>query len=299
MVQSRIEKIINGPLLPHEIFFGLFMWITWIRLAVTLGLLHPDSLFYLMFILLNLGVILWNRKWNTSRTWQLRLWFYPVAMNLLYFHMKTSMHQIIPEKFDGALLAIDQAMIGKNLSLRLTPYYHPLLTEFMSFCYFLFYIYLTVSLFYFSFGPLGLFQKFFAGLFTIYGIGFLSYTLIPAVGPWLYLAEAFDTPLIGYWITEINDKVVTSGSNGMDVFPSLHCAVSSFILFFDRKHRPWRFRLYLIPCVGLWISTLYLRYHYFIDLLVGFLLSAFALWLINQWEQNRNQESDTTRRNIQ
>ena len=68
----------------------------------------------------------------------------------------------------------------------------------------------------------------------------------------------------------------------MDCFPSLHCAVSSYILFFDRRHRRWRFWLYLVPCVGLWVSTLYLRYHYFVDLVAGFALSAAALWFVNR-----------------
>jgi membrane-associated phospholipid phosphatase len=64
----------------------------------------------------------------------------------------------------------------------------------------------------------------------------------------------------------------------VDVFPSLHCAVSAFFLFFDLLHRRWRFWLYLVPCVGLWLSTIYLRYHYFIDVICGFVLAAFALW---------------------
>ena len=66
------------------------------------------------------------------------------------------------------------------------------------------------------------------------------------------------------------------------VFPSLHCAVTLYLLLFDRQHRPARFKLLLLPCIALWFSTLYLRYHYFIDVLCGFALSAFALWLANR-----------------
>lgn len=129
-------------------------------------------------------------------------------------------------------------------------------------------------------------RKFVTGLFTIYGLGFLGYTLLPARGPVYALADQFTVPLHGWWITRANAAIVARGSNGVDVFPSLHCAVSSYFLFFDRRHRPWRFKLYLVPCVGLWISTIYLRYHYGVDVLGGFALSAFALWLTKYYPRD-------------
>ena len=94
------------------------------------------------------------------------------------------------------------------------------------------------------------------------------------------MAGQFHTPLVGWAITRANDAVVHAGSNGVDVFPSLHCAVTTFLLFFDRWHRRWRFWLYVVPCVGLWLSTIYLRYHYFVDCLCGFALASVALWLV-------------------
>ena len=72
----------------------------------------------------------------------------------------------------------------------------------------------------------------------------------------------------------------SSGSNKVDVFPSLHCAISAFILFFHRVHAPNCFRWVLVPTIGLWVATIYLRYHYFVDVLAGFALAAFALMLV-------------------
>lgn len=132
-------------------------------------------------------------------------------------------------------------------------------------------------------GDVELLKKFVIGLFSIYGIGFLGYSLVPAAGPFVAMAGQFTVPLNGWWFTGWNTAVVTRGSNGVDVFPSLHCAVSAFLLFFDRLHKPWRFRLYLVPCVGLWCSTIYLRYHYFVDVACGFVLAAFGLWLAGRY----------------
>jgi membrane-associated phospholipid phosphatase len=132
---------------------------------------------------------------------------------------------------------------------------------------------------------LPLLRKLMAGLFTIYGLGFLGYSFVPAAGPYLALPDEFTVPLTGWAITKFNAFVVANGSNGVDVFPSLHCAISCFLLFFDRQHARWRHRLYLAPCMGLWLATIYLRYHYVVDVVAGFALATFALWVANRWEQ--------------
>ena len=183
-------------------------------------------------------------------------------MNLLYANMRLAVPKIHPQPMDAWLQHINARLVGANLSLRLEPLVHPVFTEFFSLCYFLFFIYLLFSLVYYFLGDVVLLKKFVLGLFTIYGIGFLGYSLVPAAGPCHAMAGQFSVPLHGWWFTRLNAAVVARGSNGVDVFPSLHCAISCFLLFFDRRHRPWRFRLYLVPCVGLWLSTIYLRYHY-------------------------------------
>ncbi len=270
-------------LLPHEIFFGLFLLITWIRLSFAEGIFGPSALLYLCLIFLNIAAIGYARRRNSTRSWRVGLLFYPLAMNVVFPNMKVAIPKIHPLKMDSMLQAIDTHLVGTNLSLRLQPLVHPLLTEVFSACYFLFFVYLLFSLIYYFVGDVDLLKRFVIGLFTIYGIGFLGYSFVPASGPCQAMAKDFKVPLVGWWITYLNNAVVLRGSNGVDVFPSLHCAVSSFFLFFDRRHRPWRFRLYLVPCVGLWLSTIYLRYHYLIDVLCGFALSAFALWLARRY----------------
>jgi membrane-associated phospholipid phosphatase len=277
--------------MPHEIFFGLFLVVTWMRLGFAAGFTGGDALFYLALIVINLGVVWFCRSAQSSIRWRLGLLFYPVAMNVVFPQMKSAIPKIHPERMDAWLQHLDALGIGTNLSLRLQPLVTPVLTEFFSFCYILFFPYLLFSMVYYFCGELELLKKFVAGLFTIYGIGFLGYSFVPAAGPYHAMAEQFSTPLSGWWITKWNAAIVARGSNGVDVFPSLHCAVSSFFLFFDRRHRPWRFKLYLVPCVGLWISTIYLRYHYLTDVVCGFALSAFALWLAKRFRTKSNWES--------
>ena len=272
-------------LLPHEAIFGAFLAITWVRFGLQLGFLGPEALLYLAMLAVDAGLIAFCRRQPTRARWLLRLLFHPIALNVVFLHMKEAIPRIAPQRLDLALQRIDLALLGGNLSLRLESLIHPVLTEILSFCYLLFFPYLLFSLVWYFRKDLDTLRAFLVGLFTIYGLGFLGYTLVPAWGPWVAMAEQFRVPLTGGPITRLNDLIVRLGSNGVDVFPSLHCALSSYFLFFDRRHTRWRFLLYLAPCLGLWFSTLYLRYHYFIDLLCGFALSAFALWISARFER--------------
>ena len=62
-------------------------------------------------------------------------------------------------------------------------------------------------------------------------------------------------------------------------FPSLHTAASLVALVYAwRFARRWFY--VLLPFVlGLWVSTIYLRHHYFVDLLAGWILAPIAILL--------------------
>ncbi len=179
---------------------------------------------------------------------------------------------------------IDAVLTGVTPSLRAQTLIAPWLTEILSFCYLLFFPYLFISWAFYAWRGVSSFRRLSVGLFTIYAVGFLGYSTIPAAGPHLAMADQFTVPLSGWMFTRLNASVVAQGSNGVDVFPSLHCAVSCYLLFFDRRHARWRFLIYVVPCIGLWLATIYLRYHYFVDVIAGFALAAFGLWLSARWE---------------
>src|SRR5208283_2877171 len=133
-------------LLPHEIFFGLFLLVTWVRLGFAVGFLGPDALLYFGLITANIWVIWFCRSSGTLMRWRLGLLFYPVVMNIVFRHMKTAIPKIHPQSMDTVLQHIDQLGIGTNLSLRLQPLVHPAITEIFSLCYILFFPYLLFSL---------------------------------------------------------------------------------------------------------------------------------------------------------
>jgi hypothetical protein len=266
-------------LLPHEIIFGLFLAITTARLLVAVGPANDETLVYAGTILMN-GLVIWTAaRWPEGWAWRLRLGFYIVALNGLFLHMRWAIPLIHPGKYDTMLWNWDTVVFGGSLSLLLEPFANPMLTEVMSIVYSAFIPCLLLTLVQYAAGDLRTARSFYSGLFTLYGIGYLGYTLVPAIGPYVAMADRFTVPLNGYWITNLLTALYPLGTNRCDAFPSLHVAASAYILLFDRRHRPRWYRAYLAPCVLLWLSTIYLRYHYGVDVLAGFALVVVGLWV--------------------
>jgi membrane-associated phospholipid phosphatase len=122
------------------------------------------------------------------------------------------------------------------------------------------------------------------GLFTLYGLAFMSYTVLPAGGPHRWMT--FKTPLHGPWLLDWTLKPVNEGSNCVDVFPSVHVAVSGYLLMFDWRHHRRRFWWVLLPCLILWFSTMYLRFHYFVDDLAGVAAALVGWWMAKIYDDS-------------
>jgi membrane-associated phospholipid phosphatase len=282
-------EISRSRLLLHEwLCLGFFVWLLG-QLVVAAGFSNRDSLIMSALLAANCALVYFLPHGGDSDLgWRLRLLFYPVAMNLLYFLLGTAIPAIHPEREDTALQAVDQALIGTNLSIRMQPWVHPVLTDFFSFCYMLYFAYLILGQFSYLFGDLTVVKKYYAGLFSLYAVGYFGYSLFPALGPHLAMDEQFSVPLGGGWLAETNENIVLNGSNRVDVFPSLHCGNALYILLSDYQHKRWRFWAYLVPCIGLWLSTVYLRYHYFIDVICGLLLGWLVWKLANRYLRERS-----------
>src|SRR5258706_5826032 len=100
------------------------------QLVVAAGFSDRDTLVFAALLAGNcsLGYFL-PRGGDRGLGWRLRLLFYPVAMNLLYFLLGTAIPVIHSGHEDAALQAVDRALIGTNLSIPMQPWGKPVLTE--------------------------------------------------------------------------------------------------------------------------------------------------------------------------
>ncbi|WP_426690012.1 phosphatase PAP2 family protein [Rhodanobacter ginsengiterrae] len=241
-----------------------------------------------------LGAVAWllllaaTCAWPESRwaSWKGTLQF--VACWLIFPLFKAIREVFIAHTADAALLALDRQLWG-GLSLpeHLLGWERPWLSELLSGGYFLFYFVVLLPAFAFSLHRRRHEAKaFFLGLTTMYLIGFAGYLLVPAGGPYMAFPEIFPYPVHGGAMTALLAGVVKAGITGMDVFPSLHSGIGVYVLGFFALGGYRRSALLLTPIiVALVVATLYLRYHYGIDVLCGIALAAVALTLIQRYRK--------------
>ena len=267
-------------LLPHEIIFGLFLLVTWLRLAVKLGVANSHSLIFLGCLLGAGAMVCWTRRSQTQLRWRVRLLYYPVAMGISFFAMESAIPALGRPPVDEMLQRWDRTLLGETPAMIYQQWSQPWLNDVLMLGYLFFFVHLIAVPAAYCVRDLGKFRQLIVGLFTAYGLGFLSYTLFPAGGP--HRCMAFASPLEGLAIVPWTLAPVNAGSNCVDVFPSLHFAVSLYLLVFDWWHCRRRFWLLTVPCAILWLSTVLLRFHYFVDLLGGLVVAVVSL-AITQW----------------
>jgi hypothetical protein len=261
----------------QEWAFGILLVYLALRGWVQLGTTDPAAWIPATLLAIDAALIRWDFQQNSVVSDRCRLLFHAIAMNIVYWRLGQDVPRFHDATADSWLLGIDRRWLGETPALGLAPIVHPALTEILSGCYLLFYPAMVGYQGVWIFATPSLARRFFAGLYLVYAVGFVGYTLAPAKGPWIHLASSFE-PLVGGPLTALTDLVVRNGCNGVDVFPSLHTAVMAYFVGFDflNGHRR-RAAAMLLPAIGLCLATVYLRYHYAVDALVGLVLAAIGL----------------------
>ena len=272
--------------LPHEWLFGGFLAILALRLTLRGGAAAAWSLVFWACLAGSLAVIAWAGRRPTRFRWYIRLLYYPAIMGISFYAMEPSVPLLGPKK-DAWLLGWDRLLLGETPAVAWERWAWPWLEDVAMAGYLFFFYYLVASPAWYAVKDLARFRQCIVGLFTLYALGFLGYTILPAGGPHRFLE--FDRPLQGVWLLPLTLDMVNDGSNCVDVFPSIHFAATLYLLLFDHRYHRRHFWIALVPCVVLWFSTLYLRFHYFVDLLGGLVVAGIGWWAARRYGRSRQE----------
>lgn len=280
--------------LPHEWVFSGFLFVTGLRLLME----DPGRKWaFVYFGCLGALIIMtyWLERDPTPLRWRLRLWFPFVIMGVSFFAMRAAVPLLGHPGVDALLLHWDRELLGETPAVVWEPWLYPGVEDLAMAGYLFFFYYLLAGPGHYSIRDFPAFRKCIVGLFTIYGLAFLGYTLLPAGGP--HLAMTFQRPLHGSWLFDSLLEAVTRGSNTVDVFPSVHVAASLYLLIFDWQHWRRRFWWVLAPCAVLWLSTMYLRFHYFVDIVAGVAVALIGWWAARRFDaqSERSASRDSVR----
>lgn len=260
-----------------------------VRLALepTLSSGAPGWLALLLFslaLIVNLPRLTENQPTDRRTKWQAGLLFL-LAINVGYQSVGRFLKEAGGWRADDLLWQADRLMLGgRDAQTWLAPLITPWLSDLLSLAYLFFLILLPlVSLFYIFLGRPAARGRYWLGLMTVYGPGFAGYLLLPAAGP--YLHHPGQLPALQHGLVSGPlHAFIADQSTGVDVWPSLHCAVTLYIQAWLWRAAPaWGHRL--LPATLLVIlSTLYLQYHYLIDVLCGAALAWLGAWVAARGE---------------
>jgi membrane-associated phospholipid phosphatase len=175
----------------------------------------------------------------------------------------------------------------------------PATTEWFSFFYFGYFFLLSAYIFPLLF--LGRDEKllthFTLSMLIVVCIGQTLYMIVPGFGPYAAFPEAFQHPLQGgFWWHIVDTAVRTNGAH-KDIFPSLHTALPLVVwLFTFSRRKLYPFRYVWLPLgfivVNIILATMFLRWHYVIDVVAGATLAVCAHFIarrVAEWEPKRRQ----------
>ena len=225
----------------HEAAFAAVLTLIWARLAACAGLLAAEILVYaalLLAIPAGIGLARWAaRRWGGAWPGRARLFAFVPLMWFVFGDLRRSIplfhagpRRRVVAGLGPAPAGLQPARPGSTGGWVRWP------TEALSLCYSLFFVYLLAAATGWLFAP------------RRQGAGLLRRAVHPVrrgVSPatslcrrWAPMPRCRSRIAVQGWgVTRLLLAVVPSGTNRADAFPSLHCAVTAFILGFDIDRR--------------------------------------------------------------
>ncbi len=239
-----------------------------------------------------------------------RFWaplFYRLAIygtvQLSYFFLTGLLPIVNTSTLDVELYELDMALFGVEPAMAMDSWVNSITTEWFAFFYFSYFFLLALHVI-----PILLFSRsrrllaeFAFGMLTVFCVGHIVYMLVPGYGPYKAMADHFENAFpSGLWLDMVL-KTVESGGAQMDIFPSLHTACPTFLALFSYRHRhrlPFRYSWPIVTlfAANIIIATMFLRWHYLIDVVAGLALASFAYMAavrVTTWEAKRREKLGT------
>jgi membrane-associated phospholipid phosphatase len=206
--------------------------------------------------------------------------------------------------YDYLFIEIDRWIFSADPTHLLHQIANPVLTEILQVVYGSFYL-LPILLGLFLVRKKRYVAMDFAVFVLIYGfyLSYLGYFILPGIGPRFTLHEfsTINEQLPGLFLTNFLRELVNAGESipagtpnpaevvQRDIFPSGHTMMTLIVMFLSVRLKS-RSRYFFVPVGTLLIfSTVYLWYHYVIDLIGGLIFMLFAVWsgkyIFNWWRK--------------
>ena len=197
--------------------------------------------------------------------------FSPILYLILIYQSLGDLSQYLRPDVDPQLIRIDFRLFGFHPTVWMERWIVPWLTGVLSVAY-LSYFFLPARLVHTLYVK-NSGRDFDLAVFVLllcWYLSFVGYMFFPAIGPRYTWAHLQSVSLNGGFIADSVSQLINFvEGNKRDCMPSGHTAIAFLVLFLSYRYARLLFYLFC-PVVGaLILSTVYLRYHYVIDIFAG------------------------------
>ena len=236
----------------------------------------PDAAWLLFFHLLGAAFLIFEIRRPNPTTWFFRHWYPLLYVAFCYREMALLIPAIRHSDADQWLARLDRAVWHANPTVWLERITTPALTEFLQTVYTLFVpVVLLVAFLLWRKQRYREFQ-YYAFLIALgYLVSYVGYLIVPARGPRFLLQDLQHVPLQGLWLFHgMQGALDRLESAHYDCFPSGHTELTILAWWSTRKITKSLFVPYFAYTLSIIFATVYLRYHYTIDIVAGVMVAA-------------------------
>lgn len=209
----------------------------------------------------------------------IRGWYALLLVPLSFKELEYLVPRINPVDLDHQLAAMDLTLLGVHPTIWLERITHPALTELFQLAYITYYFFpLALGIPLWRRLRIGEFHTVLFGLVLAFYLSYLGYIAVPAIGPRFILNGNQTIPLQGVlFFQTIRDTLDWAEGITRDCFPSGHTAIALVVVYYASRFNRRLFWVLLPIASALIFSTVYLRYHYVVDVAAGVLLAVLVV----------------------
>jgi membrane-associated phospholipid phosphatase len=226
--------------------------------------------------------LLRNRLRTEQQSFYLHVLLTTVTILIIFNSMGDLIRGLRSQTYDEMLIRIDHLLFGVHPTVWLEQFITPARTALFQFAYSSYYfIPFALGIVLIVKGRYAVFEEALFGIVLCFYLSYVGYLLVPAIGPRFTLDHLQTAGLqAGPFINGIQETLNGLEQNKTDAFPSGHTAVTLLTLFYAGKLKEKKLFRVLLPLVSMLIAaTVYLRYHYVIDVIAGVLLTGLVIVL--------------------
>jgi membrane-associated phospholipid phosphatase len=216
-----------------------------------------------------------HRRFSNGWLQFFRDWYVLPLLIIIYLENRRLIPLINPHDMDDVIIAIDRFIfMGNDPTVLLERFTFPPISEILQMAYASFYFLpLTLCVILYRRKPRLEFHIIASTILIGFYLSYIGYYFTPVIGPRFTLEHLQGVPLSGILLFDFIRNMIFQAEGVMrDCCPSGHALISLLTVLLA-----WRYARGFFPVACIWaflitFSTVYLRYHYVTDLIIGMAL---------------------------